>query len=156
MKARRTIKITGIAVALVIASVFWMRWVPYDRQWRKPAHLIESFLGVAQTKDYANAKTFFSRHQLTNIAAWEGSFENWCSNFTGYSNFEIGRTGPGKGGYYWTDVFGVTSDGRRKFVERIYAKQLDGRWSLAYGLSYEAWRSVNQSDASVQHTNSTP
>jgi hypothetical protein len=147
------IRVAVIFVFMIVALVFWGRWVPYDRQWRKPAHLIESFLSAAQKKDYTQTRSLFSSHQLTNIAAWEGSFEVWCDQFAGYSKFEVGPTGPGKAGHYWTEVFGVTPDGRREFVERIYAKRFDGVWSLEYGLNYEAWLELHQSDASAQQTN---
>jgi len=160
MKSSRfTTLLSGVPVVcavVLVAFFFWWRWVPYDRQWRKPAHLIESFLAAAQKKDYTQARTFFSSHQLTNIAAWEGSFEVWCSKFAQYPEFELGRTGTGKGGSYWTPIYGVTPDGRRESVETIYAKRFDGAWSLVYGLSYEQWLILHQSEASGQQTNTTP
>jgi hypothetical protein len=153
---RASYAVIVVAGVMDIAIVPWMQRVPYDKQWRKPAHVIESFLSSAQKKDYVRARTFFSSAQLTNIADWEGSFDTWCSKFAAYSKFELGPSGPSKGGSYWTAVFGVTPDGRREFVASIYAKQIDGVWSLNYALGPWRGSKASQDDASGQPTNTTP
>lgn len=135
---------------MVCGILFWLRWVPYDKYWRKPSHLIRGFLGAAQKQDYLRAKTFFSDHQITNITAWEGSFDTWCSQFSGYADFELGSTGRGKEGHYWTEIFGVAPNGSRKFVERLYSKKFDGVWSLEYGLSYSTWLALHESEMNAQ------
>jgi hypothetical protein len=150
VRAKGTIAILGIFLAIICGFVVWLRGVPYDKHWRKPSHLIRSFLGAAQNQDYVQARTFFSDHQITNITAWEGSFDTWCSQFTGYADFELGRTGRGKADHYWTDIFGVAPDGNRKLIERLYSKKSDGVWSLEYGLSYEQWLILHESEMNAQ------
>jgi len=144
--------LTGILLSLVVA---WLWWIAlYDRKWQRPSDLIEGFLASVQNRDHAKARTFFSSHQLTNIAAWEGSFEHWCDQIAAYKSFEVSRTGLGKSGYYWMDVSGTSPDGHRQFVERIYAKRSDGVWSLEYGLSYESWFSLNKGGDPARDENS--
>ncbi|MCD6049389.1 MAG: hypothetical protein K0Q55_792, partial [Verrucomicrobia bacterium] len=45
------------AIALLI---FWARWIPFDKSWQKPAHVIQNFLVPAQKGDYSQAKIFFA------------------------------------------------------------------------------------------------
>ncbi|RYD84906.1 MAG: hypothetical protein EOP84_04160 [Verrucomicrobiaceae bacterium] len=154
---RRALKIaavTAVALSLVVA---WLWWITlYDRKLQKPSDLIEDFLFAVQIRDYAEAKTFFSSHQLKNIAAWEGSFEHWCDQFAGYKNLEVDRTGPGKSGHYWTDLSAESPNGHRLVVKRIYAKRFDGVWSLTYGLNYETWLALNSGAAPDRDENSQP
>lgn len=151
MKIRSAVLATATGILLI---VLWMRSAPRDSHWQAPADLIKGFLSAAKEQDYIKARTFFSAHQLTNIAAWNGSFEKWCSRFVGYSQFEVGRTGRGKAGHYWTPVYGVDPHGRRQFLERIYAKRFDGAWSLEFGLSYEAWLALQENEQTSERSDS--
>ena len=50
----------------------------------------------------------------------------------GDEGISLGRTGTGKGGSYWTPVYGVTPEGRRKPVETFTLNGLMvcGRWCI--------------------------